>query len=378
MEILEICIVNPGYSMGGAERINVELANSLSKNHNVSLIDFTGNNNFFYKVSPAINVSLKVPKINFKRKVIRKLLKIRHNITGKILHSVLMYKEQVNFLIKIFKENTFDIIIFSQGLLTSFIPYIKSELPNIKIVAWQHSSYEIYTDNYFKNILKDYINGLKQADCVVCLTKKDEEKFKKINNNSICIYNWLPIQDPIISDVRSKNILFVGRLVIETKGLDFIIDLAKSIENGYRILIAGDGNDRQKFEQMIKNNSLEDKIVLYGNLNSKQLREFYSQGSIFISTSRWEGFGLVLLEAMASGLPVISFNNVGPTELLLDGEFGYLINKYDLKDFSEKLNILTQDYKKRVFWKEKSLERVSIFKKETIMQKWEGEFEKLT
>lgn len=368
---MNICIVNPGFQMGGAEKITTELANFLSVKNNVTVVDFNGTNKYYYQLEPNINTDFTIPKLPFKRKVIRKLGNLQYKFTQKDINPVIVYKEQANKLVKVFKLGNFDLVVLSQGLLTSLIPYIKSKLPYLKIIAWQHNSYDIYVNKYYKNILKYFLSGVKQADSIVCLTQQDAESFKKLNPSSTCIYNSLTLENPIISNLTSKNILFAGRLVIEQKGLDYLVELAKRIDDEWKILIAGDGIDKENIKKMILESSLEEKVILYGNLKSEELKSFYSKGSIFVSTSRWEGFGLVITEAMASGLPIISFDNFGPNEILSKGEFGILIDKYDLKTFSEQLLLLANSIEERMYWKNKSLERSKDFQRENIMKLWE-------
>lgn len=370
---MNICIVNPGFSMGGAEKVTIELANNLGSKHEVSLIDFSGENYYFYHLNSNINTKLKIPCMSTKRKLIKKILNFKYRLTKRVNNPFSLFKEQIESLCDIFKSQKFDCIIFSQGTLTSFIPYFKLHLPDIKIIAWQHNNFDVYLNNYHQNIKKYYIEGIKQADSVVCLTESDVKKFQEVNPKSYCIYNALTIKEPIISEVTNKNIIFAGRLVINQKGLDFLIEIAKKLDEEWKIIIAGDGDDRKRFQNMISKSSVEEKIVLLGNKTSEELREVYAKGSIFISTSRWEGFGLVITEAMASGLPVISFNNDGPAEILMNGKYGILVDKFELDDFTYKLTELVSDVKKRKYWKKKSLERVESFRAEKILDLWEDQ-----
>ncbi|OIK08413.1 hypothetical protein BIV60_26470 [Bacillus sp. MUM 116] len=250
------------------------------------------------------------------------------------------------------------------------MPILKSELPNIKMVAWQHNEFDVYIKNYYKRFVNDYLLGVKQADLVVCLTSADLIKYKNINNNSTYIYNPVTIQNTNISNLNSKNIIFVGRLILEQKGLDYLINIGKALDNGWRILVAGDGNDEKKFRHLIAKNKLQEKIILKGALKGKELSDLYSSGSIFISTSRWEGFGLVITEAMASGLPIISFKNNGPNEILKSGEYGILIKSNDVNNFTESLKELMEEKEKREYYQQKGLERIQDFKIEIILNKW--------
>jgi len=370
---MDICLVNDSFKMGGVERVVIELANSFQENNNnVTLIDFSGDYKFYYNVNDEINrPDIIKPRI-IKRKMIGKILKLKCQVTKQKINVYDFFREQARDLIEYLKINNHDILILCQGILTALIPLIKKEIPNIKIIAWQHNEYDIYINNYYKEIITDYLMGINKADLVVCLTEEDSKKFRKLNNNTCYIYNPLTISynKQRVSNLNNNNIIFVGRLNIEQKGLDYLIEIGEKLKNGWRILVAGDGPDKQILVKMIRKKNLEDKVILKGSLKSEELVELYSSGSIFISTSRWEGFGLVITEAMAFGLPVISFNNHGPQEILKDGEFGVLIERNNLKDFLCRLSELIDDSGKREFYQKKSLERVKDFRKEIIFNEW--------
>ncbi|MEI2369164.1 glycosyltransferase, partial [Niallia circulans] len=222
----------------------------------------------------------------------------------------------------------------------------------------------------YKEFQLDYLLGLQQADQVVCLTNKDLKNYIKINKKSCSIYNPLTIDSKRISELENKIIVFVGRLVIEQKGLDYLISIAKSINKEWKIIVAGDGADKDYFNNMIRDNNLENKIILTGSLKSNELIDLYVKGSIFVSTSRWEGFGLVITEAMSCGLPIVSFNNFGPSEILGNGEYGMLVDNYNLDEFIFKLNELIKSKEKRKELQLKSIERVKSFKMEYILNQW--------
>lgn len=164
---------------------------------------------------------------------------------------------------------------------------------------------------------------------------------------------------------------------MEQKGLDYLIEIAKKIEDEWKIVIAGDGPDKEKFIQMIKKNKLEQKIIVKGALENQQLIQLYLSGSIFISTSRWEGFGLVITEAMSFGLPIVSFDNSGPREILKGGKYGILIEKNNIQQFIDSLLILLKDIRRRKILQQKSLERIKDFNIDVISKKWGSKLIKL-
>jgi glycosyltransferase involved in cell wall biosynthesis len=355
--------------MGGVERVTIELANALQeRGHKLSLIDFSGENIFYYKTNEYIEKPKAVKRRSVSRKVIGRLLKLINRIGNKSDNVFTMFKEQTNDLIDHLKEKDYDVLIVNSGILTSLIPQIKNDIPDLKIIAWQHNEFDIYVNHYNKNHITDYIGGVKQADLLVCLTKADQ-----LSKKGSFIYNPLTIENNNeISKLTNNQIIFVGRLNLKQKGLDYLIPLGKSLKSDWTILIAGDGPDKSKLLELIKKNELEDKIILKGPLTGEKLFDFYLSGSIFISTSRWEGFGLVLTEAMAFGLPVVSFDNSGPKEILENGESGILIEKNNIKEFSLRLDELIEEPLKREYYQQKSLERVMDFNKEVIVDKWES------
>lgn len=378
---MNICFVNDTFNgRGGVSRVTIELANSLQGNGNqVSLIDFSGENQFYFEVNKDINIPKVIRSRTLKRKIITKLLYFKNSINKLPLNIIDLYKEQKEDLVKHLKSNNYDVLIMCQGILTALIPNIKKELPNLKVVAWQHNEYEIYINQYHKKYINDYLLGIECSNQVVCLTEEDQRKFSKLNNNSICIYNPLTMtnEEWNISTLKNKNIVFAGRLLIQQKGLDYLIEIGKRINNDWNILVAGDGDDKDKFIQMIKENNLENKVILKGMLNSKELADLYKSGSVFISTSRWEGFGLVITEAMSFGLPIISFKTRGPKEIIKNGEYGLLIEKNNITKFCEKLNQLIDDPQMRKIYQDKSLERSQDFKKDVILSEWISVLNKL-
>lgn len=374
---MKICIINDGFNMGGVERVSIELANSFSNiGHSVKLIDFSGANKFYYNISEKVNIDVLKPR-SIKRKIISKLYNCKYSVDKKAINIEKLYKEQISNLIEILNKDIPDVIILCQGILTSIVPLLKKRLNDIRIIAWQHNEYEIYMDNYYKKILDNYLLGLKQADLVVCLTNSDKEKFSNINNKTECIYNPLTISGDKKSDLSSKNIIFVGRLKIKQKGLDYLIEIAKELEEGWRIIVVGDGPDKTTFLNEIKKNNLENRFIIKGLLSQEELKKCYYESSVFISTSRWEGFGLVITEAMSFGLPIVSFSNKGPLEILDRGRYGKIIPHKNINKYIDSLNSLINNVTEMQEYQEKSLERVLDFNKNIIIKKWENNVLKL-
>lgn len=143
---------------------------------------------------------------------------------------------------------------------------------------------------------------------------------------------------------NEKVILFVGRLA-EKKGVTYLIEAMKAIDA--KLVIVGKGN----LEAELKEQSREQgyKIVFLGPKTHKELKEIYASADVFAAPSVTakdgdkEGFGLVFLEAMASGLPVVGSNSGGIPEVVIDGVNGLLTEEKNVTDIADKLNRILSD-----------------------------------
>ena len=145
-----------------------------------------------------------------------------------------------------------------------------------------------------------------------------------------------------------KVILFVGRLA-EIKGVDYLIEAMNKIDA--ILVIVGDGPQKACLIDQAK--SQGEKIRFLGSKNHDELRIIYASSDIFVAPSitmkdgSKEGFGLVLLEAMASGLPIVASNSGGIIDLVHHGINGLLANEKDADDLAIKINLLLSDSQTR-------------------------------
>lgn len=143
---------------------------------------------------------------------------------------------------------------------------------------------------------------------------------------------------------NKKVILFVGRLA-EKKGVSYIIEAMKLIDA--KLIIVGDGPLREKLEKQAK--SQGEKIEFWGAKTHTELKEIYASADIFVAPSvtakdgDQEGFGLVMLEAMASGLPVVASDSGGISQLITDNVNGLLCEEKNVEHIAEKINLILSD-----------------------------------
>lgn len=214
-------------------------------------------------------------------------------------------------------------------------------------------------------------NAIKKYDLFITLTNEDRIDWNNVNPNTITISNPITIDTHHYPTLKEKRVITVGRLA-KQKGYDLLIDIWKEITRQYpdwTLSIYGHGEKQNKLQQQINKNGLQDVVKLEGT--SSSISEIYTQASIFAFTSIYEGQGLVLIEAMHSGLPTIAYAcKCGPREIITDGIDGYLIEMGDKADYVEKLSRLISDENLRIEMSKKARSNTNRYKLDQIMQQW--------
>jgi len=173
------------------------------------------------------------------------------------------------------------------------------------------------------------------------------------------------------SSIRQNYILYVGRLSSQ-KGPDLLIEAYSKCYKDYpqwRLLLVGDGEERKKLEEQIARLGLGEYVVLTGRTSNPEM--YYKSAKIFVLSSRVEGFPNALLEAMAYGLPVISFDcEAGPSDIIKSGENGLLVPAGDISALSEAMKKLMDDEVLRDKLSNEALKVVDRYSVELISKQW--------
>lgn len=225
---------------------------------------------------------------------------------------------------------------------------------------------------------RQLIAQTKSLDAVVVLTKNDYKEWKKTHKNIHQIYNFSSINSDVSPDYGKKRAIAVGRLDAQ-KGFDMLINAwaqKKEYLVDWTLDIFGKGEWESMLKEQIFKHGLQNNIFLKGVSNN--VHQEFSNSSIFLFPSRYEGFALVMMEAMNCGLPVISFDCPhGPSEIIEDGKTGFLIAANDITAFSKAMVQLSSDEILRYKMGKASKAKSSEFSKETIMQQWDNLFHQL-
>jgi glycosyltransferase involved in cell wall biosynthesis len=144
---------------------------------------------------------------------------------------------------------------------------------------------------------------------------------------------------------REREILIgnAGRMVLQ-KGQKYLIEMAKLLKKkgiDFKILIAGEGPLEKSLRQLAIEHGVENQVIFLGFVNNT--KAFMDNIDIFVLPSNWEGFGYVLVEAMACRKPVVAFNISSNPEIMVNHETGFLVNPMDINAFTEKVEFLGRD-----------------------------------
>jgi phosphatidyl-myo-inositol dimannoside synthase len=145
-------------------------------------------------------------------------------------------------------------------------------------------------------------------------------------------------------------ILTVARLMSaergEYKGVDTVIEAMPEVLAafpGVRYVVVGDGDDRPRLEKLAHRCGVHERVTFVGAVDHAALRSFYEACEVFVMPSRTEGFGIVFLEAMALGKPVVGGNHGGTPEVWADGTAGFLVEYGDVRALAGRLKLLLGD-----------------------------------
>lgn len=348
---------------GGTERVTSILANELVKKYYCSIITLFNDKKSFFEISKEV----KIINVYSKRQRLRNI-----------------FISSIISMIKILKKTETQIIIIV-GRNNNIMPLIAGYFSNVKIIFCEHSSIvanKVKEETFKEKIYREFFQFLiiKLSYRIVLLTKKEYLLYQQLynidKNKLLIIPNFY--NDELVYDLRyynkySKQIITVGGLNY-AKGYEHLINIAKLVftkHPDWQWHIYGDGEQNYKIQIMnlIKQNNLENHVILKGN--NSNIYDVYQDYSFFVMTSRYEGFGMVLLEAKAKKLPLISFDiNSGPSDIIRDGIDGFLIKPFDCKAMADKICELIEQPKLRQYFSDNTHGNLDKFNKEEIIRKW--------
>lgn len=344
-------------SIGGIEKITSNLANEFIKESNVFILTFEDNAKMAYK----LDENVKIISLSKQSNKLKDLFLIN----------------------KVLKKNKIDFLII-QDKDFGYFSYLRiNKLSKYKIIFCDHSSFNYYFSNNITNEVERRRKYTKHADAVVVLTSDNVNLYKKEfgykDKKVYKIPNFLDFENKNNKyDSSSKVITAVGRLH-KQKRFDLLIKSFIEVNKKYpdwSLEIYGDGEEREKLQKQIDLNNLSQCVFLKGKYGC--MDDAYLNKSFLCATSEFEGFGIMILEALNYNLPVITFDCLsGPSDMVEDNINGFLVKPLDVKELTGKLLNLINDEKLRITFSKNSFAQSQKFNKNAIILKWQNLFNSL-
>jgi len=375
----KICfLVDSIFSIGGVQRVTSVIAKALATDYDVAIVTFDNpskeDTSMYDLHTAAIQyIFFKYPQVNKWKNfcckaysaMYKKVLPQTKITSDWYAHSSFP-SELRDALVQELKG--FDIIVGVHAPLATRLASCKPFLENTKLIGWIHNSYEALFGEHSRYIgpelRKHYEFQLKKLHHTIVLCQYDAQQYHIPTD---VIYNPLTLEPGSISTGTSKKFLAVGRFSHRHKGFDLLIQafhLFAQKNQDWTLDIVGEGVEEEMYRKMIADYGLQERITIHPFTN--HIQSYYSAAQVYVLSSRWEGFGLVLVEAMAHGLPVVSSNL--PTSKEIMGDFGLYYKNENIEELALRLEEATH-----VNWQEKSKEALAIaerFNLDTIIPQW--------
>ena len=381
-----ICFLTDSiFSIGGVQRVTAVIAKELAKDNEVTILTFDQPESQDTKLYGLCEADIhykffSYPSVAQWKRKLCKAYSWLYRKTGvkwywaSNLYAHSSFPSQLrNALAAQLRQESYDAVIGVHAPLAVRLASIKPKLGNTRCLGWIHNSFEALfssTSLYLgPELQRHYVYQFRKLDATVVLCQHDANIYRAYDPQikPTVIYNPLTLTPGKPSEGTSKRFLAVGRFSRKHKGFDLLIDafhIFAETNKDWVLDIVGEGCEEHLYRSKIASYHLEQRVFLHPFTN--RIQDYYSNAQVYVLSSRWEGFGLVLVEAMAHGLPIVSSDL--PTSLEIMGSFGLYFRNGNIEELAQRLHDAT-----KIDWKMKSEEAFTIarrFDKSQIVGQW--------
>lgn len=371
----KIYITNTYLGHGGIEKIVCNLSNLfIEMNYDVEILCTYYIGEPVYYLDDRVKVTYltdKLPKETASLKESLKKISLRKFIKDFYIRYSQTYLYNKMFIRSI-KNIENSIIISTRNQHTTIIS--KHSKDSNKLIAQLHCDH-----TQFRGYSKDIRDKYGKMDYLLLLTEelKSEVESELIGFNQktkcLTVPNFITSKE-FIKDVKRKNqIISVGRLSPE-KGFDRLLFIWKEfvVNNENHILkIVGDGQEKENLIQLAQSLNISDYVVFTGYLSNEETVKEIQESKVYAMTSLQEAFGIVLLEAITQGTPIVAYDvRVGPRSIIKEGYNGFLVEENDVEVFVEKLEFLLKEDNVYNNMSKNAIHSSKLYSKENLKTIW--------
>ena len=375
---MKIIIIHRSFALvGGAERVITDKANFLANaGHQLLLVSYEqGQHPLPYELHPSVG---------YKDLDCRFFTLSKYSLPFHIYHFLRLRNKFGKALRSTVEDFKPDVVVLASDWQTLMGAVVKSVFP-IPVIAEFHNTYAHImrkvesSENWLRKVVTQFyyrqtISNLRKCLKLVVLTEIDAQNWRRHFDNICVIPNPVTQYPEVIDDIPKDvgRIIFVGRFNHE-KRIDRLITAFSMFADRYpdwHVDIFGDGNEKENLLRQISECGLVNRVVIHEP--TKAIYDEYKRSEMLVLCSEHEASPLVLVEAMACGVPCVSLDcPTGPRAIIKDGETGLLAKDGDINDLASKIEWLIAHEAERKEMGRKARVFAASRKQDVVMGQWE-------
>ncbi len=271
------------------------------------------------------------------------------------------------------RKNKINLIINVDIMIGIFSWPVSLLCPKLKTVSWEMFNIRNDIGSKHTKLLRQI--ALNHSAYYITQTKGDMKAFKnemKVRCPIKYIYNPCVFDENYTEYAENSKTLVSAGHFFYAKGFDLTVDVAEKVfvkHPDWKWELYGDGGLKDEIYKKAEEKGLTDNLLFMGR--TSEIEEVYKKSSMYVLTSRTEGFGLVLTEAKSVNLPTIAFDiDFGPREIIEDGKSGYLIKPFEIDEMADKICELIENKEKRIEFSQHARDNLNKFSFENFAKEW--------